>query len=63
MITLLATVLLLGGLVGALPLTQDFGQEREFDKIILTDQELFHYDLNSYFRGHFLNFTVTSENP
>jgi hypothetical protein len=57
---MLAAVLLIGGLAGALPLTQDFGLEREFDKVILTDQELLHYDLNSYFRGHFLNFTVKS---
>jgi len=46
-----------------LSLTQDFGQEKEFPKFILTDQEVRIIDLKEYYRGQFLNFSVASDDP
>ena len=55
-------LLLLVSLVQSLGLSENFGQEKEFRKFIITDQEKFYIDLNDHYRGHFLNFTVQSPN-
>ena len=39
-----------------LSLNQSSGQFKEFDRIILTPDELQYFDLDSYFRGSFMQY-------
>jgi hypothetical protein len=43
-----------------LQLTDNFGQEKDFKKYIVQEDEKIFIDLNNHFRGNFLNFTFTS---
>ena len=45
-----------------LPLYENFGQENEFQRYVVEEDETIYIYLNDYFRGNFLNFTVNPTN-
>jgi len=57
-LTLLATccLLSLSPAFSQLSLNQSSGQFKEFDRIILTPDEVQYFDLDSYFRGSFMQY-------